>query len=117
MSDCLFCSIVSGDIPSKKVYEDDLVMAFEDIAPMMPVHLLVIPRDHYDSVIDDVPEEVLGHLLSVAGMLAREKSIDQSGFRILINTNDDARQSVHHLHVHVLGGAPMNDGNPGKDAE
>ena len=110
--DCLFCKIVSGIIPSKKVYEDDDVLAFDDIAPMMPVHTLVIPKEHYDSLADNVPPQVLGSLFAAVAKVAEIKGVAESGFRIVSNAGPDAKQSVRHLHVHVLGGAPMNDGNP-----
>ena len=110
--DCLFCKIIAGTVPSKKVYEDDDVYAFDDISPMMPVHTLVVPKDHYDNLADDVPPEVLGKVFAAVREVARVKGVDKSGFRIVSNAGADAMQSVQHLHVHVLGGAPMNDGNP-----
>lgn len=112
--DCLFCKIVSGEVPSTKVYEDDQVLAFEDVNPMMPVHVLIVPKDHYANIADDVPEPTLGHLFATVGKVAEAKGIADSGFRTIVNTNDDACQTVHHLHVHVLGGEPMNDGSPRK---
>ncbi len=112
--DCLFCKIVAGEIPSTKVYEDDVVYAFEDVNPMMPVHTLIVPKNHYDNVAAGIPNEELGHLFNTAGTVADIKGIKDSGFRIIVNTNDDACQSVHHVHVHVLGGEPMNDGDPSK---
>ena len=114
MDDCLFCKIAAGDIPSNKVYEDDDVYAFDDISPMMPVHTLIIPKEHYDSLNDDVPEEILGKVFAAARKGAKLKGIDASGFRIVSNAGEDAMQSVHHLHVHVLGGEAMNDGSPKK---
>ena len=113
--ECLFCSIVAGDIPSEKVYEDETAYAFKDINPMMPVHILIIPKEHYASLSDDVPEDVLGHLMAVAAQVAADAGVEESGYRVMINTGDDACQTVHHLHVHVLGGAPMNEGSPRKD--
>lgn len=110
--DCLFCKIVAGEIPSTKVYEDDLVLAFEDLSPMMPVHTLVIPKNHYDNIADDIPDDEMGYLFNAAVKVARIKGIVDDGFRVCVNTNDNACQSVHHVHVHVLGGAPMNDGDP-----
>ena len=112
--ECLFCQIGAGAIPSDKVYEDETTLAFRDINPMMPVHILVIPKDHYASLSDNVPEAVLGHLMAVAAQVAAEAGVDQSGYRIMINTGDDACQTVHHIHVHVLGGAPMNEGSPAR---
>lgn len=110
--DCLFCKIANGDIPSTKVYEDDFVLAFEDISPMMPVHTLIIPKNHYDNIADNIPVEELGHLFSAVQKVAEAKGIVEDGFRTLVNTNDHSCQTVHHVHVHVLGGAQMNDGNP-----
>lgn len=111
-SECIFCKIAAGEIPSTKVYEDDVVLAFEDLNPMMPVHTLIIPKDHYDNIADGIPDEVMAHLMQTVGTVADAKGIRNSGFRVIINTNDDACQTVHHVHVHVLGGAPMNDGSP-----
>ncbi len=110
--DCLFCKIIAGAIPCKKVYEDEAVLAFDDIAPMMPVHTLIVPKDHYDNLSDDVPAEVLGQVFGAVAKVAALKGVDESGYRIVSNAGPDAQQSVQHLHVHVLGGAPMNSGNP-----
>ncbi len=110
--DCLFCKIVAGEIPSSKVYENDDVYAFDDISPMMPVHTLVIPKEHYTNLADNVPEEVVGKVFSAAAEVARIKGVDESGYRIVSNIGADAQQSVFHMHVHVLGGEPMNIGNP-----
>lgn len=110
--DCIFCKIVEGSIPSTKVYEDEHVLAFEDLNPMVPVHTLVVPKNHYDNLADDIPAEEMGHLFAAAAEVARIKGIVESGFRIVVNTNDDACQTVHHIHVHVLGGEKLNDGNP-----
>jgi histidine triad (HIT) family protein len=111
-AECLFCKIVAGEIPSTKVYEDDYVLAFEDVNPQMPVHTLIIPKDHYDNIADGIPEEELGRLFAAVGKVAELKGVRERGFRTIVNTNDDAQQTVHHVHVHVLGGAPMNTGNP-----
>ncbi len=110
--DCLFCKIIAGEVPSSKVYEDDDVFAFDDISPMMPVHTLVIPKTHYDNLSDNVPEEVVGKVFSAAAKVAEMKGISESGYRIVSNIGPDAQQSVFHMHVHVLGGEPMNTGNP-----
>lgn len=111
-ADCIFCKIVAGEIPSNKVYENDYVYAFEDLNPMMPVHTLIIPKNHYKNIADSIPNEEMAELMQAVGEVAKLKGIDESGFRVEINTNDDACQTVHHVHVHVLGGAKMNDGNP-----
>ena len=110
--DCLFCKIIKGDIPSTIVYEDDRVLAFEDVNPMMPVHTLIVPKTHYDNIADGVSDEDAVALIDAIGKVADIKGIRQSGFRTIINTNDDACQSVHHVHIHILGGAQMNDGDP-----
>ena len=112
MDDCLFCKIAAGEIPSTKVYEDDKVLAFEDLNPMMPVHTLIIPKNHYDNIADNIPDEEMGYLFNVVKKVAEIKGIKESGFRVQVNTNDDACQSVHHIHIHVLGGGQMNDGDP-----
>lgn len=105
--DCIFCKIIKGEIPCTKVYEDDICLAFEDLNPLSPVHVLIVPKEHYDNVADNVPAEILGHLLEVVSKIAKIKSIDKSGYRVTINTGDDGGQTVHHLHVHVNGGAKL----------
>ncbi len=110
--DCLFCKIIEGDVPSNKVYENERVYAFDDISPMMPVHTLVIPKNHYDNIADGITDEDMAALMQAVGTVAEIKGIRESGFRTIVNTNDDACQTVHHVHVHVLGGEQMNDGNP-----
>ncbi|MDX9698402.1 MAG: histidine triad nucleotide-binding protein [Rhodocyclaceae bacterium] len=105
MSDCLFCRIVSGEIPSRKIYEDEHVLAFHDINPVAPVHFLVIPKLHISSMAALGPEhvETMGRVMTVAGKLAQEQGCTD-GFRTIINTGRVGRQEVYHLHVHVLGG-------------
>ncbi len=107
MSDCLFCKLISGEIPSSKVYEDDVCFAFDDIEPEAPVHVLIVPKKHYDNLLDDVPPEVLGHLLATAPKVAALKGVDESGFRCVVNTGEDSAATVSHLHVHLLGGVKM----------
>ena len=104
--DCIFCKIAKGEIPTKKVYEDDDVLVFDDLEPLMPVHTLIIPKDHYSDLSDNVPPETLGKVFSKVGMVAEMKGLD-NGYRVLINTGEDASQSVKHLHVHILGGGLM----------
>ena len=103
---CLFCRIVAGEIDSDIVYRDEISTAFRDINPQAPVHILVVPNDHIPSVASITPEQeqLAGHLLHVAGMLAEREGIATSGFRLVVNTGPDAGQSVDHLHVHLLGG-------------
>ena len=101
--DCLFCKIARGEIPSQKVYEDDEVIAFKDIHPAAPVHLLIIPKQHYDSlaVMGKAEEPLLGKMLALAPVLAKEAGAN-NGFRVVINTGHDGGQEVNHIHVHVL---------------
>jgi histidine triad (HIT) family protein len=105
---CLFCRIVSGEIPSKKVFEDDRVYAFRDIHPQAPTHILVIPRKHLGSLAEasEGDREMLGHLHLVALELAKSEGLSD-GFRTVINTGPDGGQTVDHLHVHLLGGRSM----------
>jgi len=106
MSDCLFCGIADGKIKANLVYQDDAVLAFKDIAPKAPVHILIIPRKHIVSALDieSSDSELLGRIFQVAGRLAREQGIAASGFRMVVNSGADAGQSVFHLHYHLLGG-------------
>ena len=106
MSDCIFCSIIARKTPGRIVFEDNLVVAIEDIRPQAPVHLLVMPRAHVDSLNDLKPEDesLLGRLFIVAAGLARERGLDTKGYRTVINNGAWAGQSVAHLHVHVMGG-------------
>lgn len=106
--DCLFCKIIAGTIPSTKLYDDDLAYAFADIDPKAPVHLLIVPKKHIPSLaeIDTVDIALLGHLHAVAKKLAAEQHLS-GGYRTVVNTGPDGGQTVHHLHVHLLGGRPM----------
>lgn len=105
MENCIFCKIAGRQAPAKLVYEDDTVVAFEDLNPQSPVHLLVVPRKHLPSLGEAAPEDepMLGHLFGVAAKLARERNIEK-GYRTVINNGSWAGQSVYHLHVHVMGG-------------
>ena len=105
MSDCIFCKIVAGDIPAKKIYEDEHVLAFHDINPVAPVHTLVIPKLHIPSMAELQPEHeaVMGKVMIAASRIARELHCTD-GFRTIVNTGRVGRQEVYHLHVHVLGG-------------
>jgi len=104
---CLFCRIVSGDIPADIVAEADDAIVFRDISPKAPSHLLVISRRHIDSLDDADDAEELGELLRLAAEVARDEGLADSGYRVVINTNDDGGQTVRHLHLHVLGGRQM----------
>lgn len=106
MENCLFCRIVSGEIPSSKVYEDEKVLAFRDIDPQAPQHVLVIPKQHFDSILD-ADSETVGYMQTIVVKLAKELGIDESGFRLVVNTGKDGQQSVRHLHMHILGGRSM----------
>ncbi len=105
-SNCIFCKIVAGEIPSKKVFEDEKCIAFDDLSPQAPTHILVIPREHIESLdkAADNHRETLGHLLFTAANIARERGFADDGYRVVINTNSDGGQTVFHLHVHLLGG-------------
>lgn len=108
--DCLFCKIVKGEIPSSKVYEDDTLLAFRDIAPQAPVHILVIPKTHIAGV-DEINEENAGtvaHIFKSIPVIA-EKSGLKKGYRVISNVGPDACQSVRHLHFHILGGAQLSE--------
>ncbi|MCX7703242.1 MAG: histidine triad nucleotide-binding protein [Planctomycetota bacterium] len=109
MEKCIFCKIVSGEIGAKRVYEDENVVAFEDINPQAPVHILVIPRRHIERVNDlkESDEKLVGHLVLVAKRIAFEKKVAESGYRLVLNCNSDAGQAVFHLHLHLLGGRRM----------
>jgi histidine triad (HIT) family protein len=117
MNDCIFCKIARGEIPAQLVYEDNQVVAFEDIQPAAPVHILLIPRLHIPSFNDIKPEhkELLGHLALVAAELARLKEISDKGYRLVMNCGGDGGQEVYHLHFHLLGGRPLGSGLIGKD--
>jgi len=106
---CLFCKIVAGQIPSRKVYEDEQVYAFHDIAPWAPVHFLIIPKLHLPSMAAVTPAHagLMGHMMTLAPRLALEQGCNpypQGGYRLVINTGDEGGQEVHHLHLHVMGG-------------
>ena len=106
---CIFCKIISGEIPSKKVYEDETVYAFYDIQPMAPVHVLIVPKVHIASVNEVTSENsaVIGHIYEVAALLAKELGVAESGYRVVSNCGADAGQTVFHLHFHLLGGQPL----------
>ncbi len=109
MSDCIFCKIIEGEIPSEKVFEDEEIFAFSDIDPRAPVHVLVVPREHIPTLNDikSAQDSLLGRMVLVATQIAREKDIADSGYRILINCNKDGGQEVFHLHLHLIGGRSL----------
>ena len=108
MENCLFCKIVKGDIPSTKVYEDEKVLAFRDIAPMAPTHILVIPKTHIGSVAEVNAEnaDLVAHIFTVIPRIAAAEGL-VNGYRVVSNCGSDAGQSVHHLHFHILGGKQL----------
>ena len=108
MDDCIFCKIIKGEIPSQKVYEDDEILAFRDINPMAPVHILVVPKKHIESAndISSNDEAVIGRIFTVIKKLAKENKLD-NGYRIVNNCGEDGGQAVKHLHFHLLGGRKL----------
>lgn len=108
-SDCIFCKIAAGDIPAVKVYEDEVCIAFNDLSPQAPIHILIIPREHVDSLDKATgnEKETLGHLLLTAADIARDRGFAENGYRVVVNTNSDGGQTVFHLHVHLLAGRPF----------
>jgi len=112
MDDCIFCKIIKGEIPCRKVYEDEAVLAFDDIHPMAPVHVVIIPKRHLATLLD-VGEDtlpVVDAMIRVAQEVARRKGIDKRGFRSVINCNEEGGQVIFHLHMHLLGGRKLADG-------
>jgi histidine triad (HIT) family protein len=107
--DCLFCGIAAGDIPSKQAYDDETVVAFHDISPRAPTHLLLIPRDHIRSAAEltDADAPIVGHLFAVAAQVARDQGIADAGYRIVTNIGRGGGQTVDHLHLHLMGGRSM----------
>lgn len=110
MDDCIFCMIANGQIESRTVYEDDVVVAFDDLTPQAPVHTVIIPKAHYVNLNDDVPPDVLVALLRAVPKVAALKGVAESGYRVIVNSGPDSAQTVQHLHVHVLGGGRMAHG-------
>ena len=109
LENCIFCKVANGQIPSERVFEDDVCIAFNDVTPQAPTHILIIPREHIDSLDTARPghEAQLGHLLATAANVARDKGFAENGYRVVINTNSDGGQTVFHLHVHLLAGRPF----------
>lgn len=110
--DCIFCKIIAGQIPSDVIYTDDKVVAFRDINPMAPVHLLIIPREHIPSLNDVTEQQItlVGHMVQVAKQLAKQQGIATKGYRVVINTGPQGGQVVQHLHMHLLGGRELTGG-------
>ena len=109
MDNCLFCKIIKGEIPSSKVYEDDEILAFRDINPLAPVHVLVIPKKHISSLNDLQTEDeaVVGRIYTVINKIAKQENVFESGFRVVVNCGEDGGQEVQHLHFHLIGGKKL----------
>ena len=109
MSDCLFCKLVNGDIPSEKLYEDEDVIAFKDISPQAPIHFLVIPKKHISTLNDLCEEDIplIGKMHFVAQQVAAQLGVAENGFRTVVNCNQDGGQTVYHIHMHVLAGRSL----------
>lgn len=107
--DCIFCKIVDGEIPSQKVYEDDKVLAFKDISPVAPVHIIIIPKKHIESVlyIDETNVDIISHIVITANKIAKEFGISEKGFRLVNNCGKEGGQTVPHMHFHLIGGRDM----------
>lgn len=106
---CLFCRIIDKKIPSRIVYEDEHIFAFEDINPQAPVHILVVPKKHISTMLETGQEdnELIGHLFQVANKIARDKGVAERGFRLVMNCNPESGQTIYHIHLHLLAGRPM----------
>jgi len=109
MKDCIFCKIVRGEIPANIVYESENILAFDDVNPMAPVHVVVVPKTHVETLMD-VSDGMMEGMISAVQEIARIKGIDKKGFRTVVNCNEDGGQVIFHLHVHVLGGRKLSDG-------
>ena len=109
MTDCIFCKIIAGELPSTNVFHDEQVTAFRDLHPAAPTHILIVPNKHIDSVnlLTSEDEPLIGRLFIIAKQLASQEGIAESGYRLVVNTNAHAGQTVFHIHLHLLGGAPM----------
>ncbi|MDO5555326.1 MAG: histidine triad nucleotide-binding protein [Clostridia bacterium] len=109
MEDCIFCKIIKKEIPSKIVYEDEEIIAFRDIKPVTPVHVLVIPKKHIESLLDlkEEDEKLIGKIYTVINKIARQEGIAEKGFRVIVNCGEDGGQEVKHLHYHLLGGRKL----------
>ena len=111
MEDCIFCKIIKGEIPSNKVYENEEILAFKDINPAAPIHILVIPKKHITSLIEikEEDEKLIAKIYSVINKIAKDMQIDQKGFRVIVNCGEDGGQEVGHLHFHLLAGKKLGE--------
>lgn len=109
MEDCIFCKIIKGEIPAKKVYEDEEILAFNDIQPAAPIHVLIIPKKHIANLMEIEPEDtaLMGNIIQTAKKIAKQLGIEQDGFRLIANCGKDAGQEVMHIHFHLLAGRKM----------
>ena len=109
MEKCVFCKIINGDIAAKKVYENEHIIAFNDIDPKAPVHILVIPKKHIRSIneLNSSDINLAGEIILAAKKIAKDQGVDSKGFRVVFNTNDDGGQTVYHIHMHIMGGRQM----------
>lgn len=105
--DCIFCKIINNEIPSTKVYEDDTVIAFNDINPIAPIHILVVPKVHIENLMELEDNELLTHIIEVIKQIAKNQGLDKEGFRVVTNNGENAGQVVKHLHFHILGGKKL----------
>ena len=111
MEDCIFCKIIKGEIPSTKVYEDDEILAFNDVNPAAPIHILVIPKKHINSLVDmnSEDEKIVGKIYGVINKIAEEKGFKEEGFRVIVNCGKNGGQEVMHLHFHILAGRKLGE--------
>jgi histidine triad (HIT) family protein len=109
MSDCIFCKIASGEIPSNIVYQDEKVIAFKDINPLAPVHILIIPKQHMESLLDINSDNssIVAHIFEKIAVIAENAGVEKNGFRVISNVGEDGGQAVKHLHFHILGGRKL----------
>ena len=109
MEDCVFCKIIKGEIPSEKVYEDEEILAFKDINPAAPIHILVIPKKHIATILDVKPEDnyLISRIYTVINQIAKDIGIEKEGFRVIVNCGKNAGQEVMHIHFHMLGGKKL----------
>ena len=109
--DCIFCQIVAGEVPSQTLYQDEEIIAFRDIKPLAPTHVLIIPKKHIPSLVHltEADSPVMGHMVNIANQLAKKEGVSQNGYRLVINCGDDAGQIVPHIHMHLLGGRRLSD--------
>lgn len=109
MSDCIFCKLANGEIPTSMVAENELAAAFRDLNPVAPVHVLVVPKAHHSNIVDGVPAQTLAAMVELIDKVVEVEGIKDSGFRVIMNTGADAGQVVNHLHMHILGGKDLGE--------